>query len=97
MMAVTFNQALVSTDAEFIKRVRSSFENNFTRSVTTLKNILRHTGDESFPFDHNNIDQEEVTAVVSDLKQATQAVKELHMKFAVIRKHEEAVDELVRQ
>ena len=73
-MAVTFNQAFVSTDAEFILQVRSSFKNKVTRSVTTLKTILRHTGDESSPFDHNNIDQEEVNAVVSDLKQAKQDV-----------------------
>ena len=87
-MAVTYNQALVSTDAEFIKRVRLSFNGKVTKSVTNLKTILKHTGDGSSPFDHDNIDPEEVTTVVSDLKQAKQAVGELHVRFEVTRKHD---------
>ena len=59
-----------------------------TKSVKTLKAILKHTGDEGALFDHDNIDHEEVTDVVSDLMKDIQAVEELHLRFEVNRKHE---------
>ena len=88
-MAETYKQAVVSVDAEFVKQVWASFKGKVTRALTTLKNIIRRSGDGSSPFDHDNIDPEEVTTVVSVLKEAKQAVDELHVRFEVIRKHEE--------
>ena len=40
------------------------------------------------PFDHDNIDHEEVTAVVTDLNKDKEAVEELHVRYEAIRKHE---------
>ena len=88
-MAETYKQAVVSVDAEFVKQVRASFKRKVTRDLTTLKNIITRSGDGSSPFDHDNINPEEVTAVVSVLKEAKPAVDELHVRFEVIRKHEE--------
>ena len=54
---VTYKQALVSTDAEFINRVRASFKGKVTTSVTTLKTILMRICVVGSPFDHEDIDQ----------------------------------------
>ena len=97
-MAETYKQALQSTDAEFIKQVRAQFKGKVTRHATTLRTILKQTDKEGSPFDHENIDSEEVASVVSDLNQAKQAIEELHVRYGVTRKHEESeAEELLEE
>ena len=88
-MADSFDQALVSTDADFVKLTRASFKGKITRSLSALKTVLKRTGVEGdAPFDHDNIDTEEAVMVVTELKQAREAFEKLHMRFEITRKHE---------
>ena len=88
-MADSFDQALVSTEADFVKLTRASFKGKITRSLSALKTVLKRTGVEGdAPFDHDNIDPEEAVMVVTELKQAREAFEKLHMRFELTRKHD---------
>ena len=88
-MSSSYDQALVSTDPEFVKLTRASFKGKLTRGLATLRSVLQRTGvgDDS-PFDHDNIDLAEVQQLVSDLRQNKELFDELHMRYEISRKHE---------
>ena len=88
-MSSSYDQALVSTDPEFVKLTRASFKGKLTRGLATLRSVFQRTGvgDDS-PFDHDSIDLDEVQQLVSDLKHNKELFDELHMRFEITRKHE---------
>ena len=85
MATSTYQQALTSDDADFIKQVRSSYKGKVTRCISAIKRVLVYADQDVF--DHNNIDHEEVLDLVNDLKAAKSAVEELHTRFEVKRVH----------
>ena len=89
MATSTFQQALASDDADFIKQVRSSYKGKLTRCINTINRVLVYTGVDKNTFDHVNIDHEEVLDLVNNLKEAKSAVDELHTRFEVKRVHSE--------
>ena len=88
-MPSSYDQALVSTDAEVVKLTRASYKGKLTRVLTALKTVLQHTGvGDSLLFDHASIDQDEVNQLVSDLRHSKELLEELHTRYEITRKHE---------
>ena len=86
----TYRQALVSTDADFVKRVRTSYKGKVTRLLNTLNTVLIKVENN---FDHQNIDHEEVIQLIETLKADQIAVSELHLRYEVLRAHPDNSDE----
>ena len=90
MAQTTFKQALVSSDADFVKRVRTQYKGRVTRLLNTLQKVLVKIDNQ---FDHTNIDHSEVVKLVEDLQADQIAVSELHIRYLVQCNHPENSDE----
>ena len=82
----TYRQALVSTDVDFLKKVRSSYKGRITRYINALQTALVKVSD---LFDHENIDSDEVHQIVDEIKADQVVISELHIRFEVLRVHPE--------
>ena len=94
-----YQQALGSTDQEFIKQVRSVFKSKLTRELTSLNGalVMKKVGDSSV-FDHDEIDKREVENLVGEISNTKKAITELHMRYQLFRKHlEGAAEEALEQ
>ena len=80
----TYRQALVSNDADFVKKVRASYKGKVTRLLNTLTSVLIKVDNN---FDHANIDHEEILQLVEDLRGDKVAISELHIRYEVLRFH----------
>ena len=80
MTHTSFKQALVSSDADFVKRVRTSYKGKVTRLLNTLQKVLVKIDNQ---FDHTNIDHSEVVKFVEDLQADQIAISELHIRYVV--------------
>ena len=90
MAQTTFKQALVSSDADFVKRVRTSYKGKVTRLLNTLQKVLVKIDNQ---FDHTNIDHSEVVKLVQDLQADQIVISELHIRYEVLCNHPENSDE----
>ena len=84
MAQSTYRQALVSTDADFVKKVRSSYKSKITRHVNSLQSALVKVNDS---IDHVNIDSDEVNQLVNEIKADQLVISELHIRYEVLRVH----------
>lgn len=89
MTSSTYEQALSSNSADFLKQVRSSYKGKVTRTINALKSVLVRVGPDQTLFDLANIDSEEVIELVTELKAAKDAVSELHTRYEAFRVHSE--------
>ena len=89
-MGNTYQQAIESDKAEFVKQVRTSFKGKLTRALTAFKCSLsvKKSGD-SAVFDHEKIENAEVVRLIDDVKASYEQVSELHTRYEVIRDHNE--------
>ena len=82
----TYRQALVSTDVDFVKKVRSSYKGRVTRHINALEKVLVKVGG---LFDHDNIDSDEVYQLIDEIKADQIVMSELQIRFEVLRIHPE--------
>ena len=82
----TYRQALVSTDVDFLKKVRSSYKGRITRHINALQSALVKVSDS---FNHESIDSDEVHQIVDDIKADQNVISELHIRYEVLRVHSE--------
>ena len=80
----TYRQVLMSTDVDFIRKVRSSYKGRIARHLNALQTALVKVSE---VFDHKNIDSDEVNQIVDDLKADQIVISELHIRFEVLRVH----------
>ena len=96
-MVNTYQQAVGSENADFVKQVRTSFKGKLTRALTAFKCSLsvKKSGD-SAVFDHGKIEHAEVVRLIDDVKAFYEQVSELHTRYEVIRDHNEDETEKVK-
>ena len=90
-MADTVHEALKSNDVELIKRTRTTFKGKLTRAAKVLVEELKKDKDGKFLFDE--INQDEVASLLSNMQKTKDVVEELHVRFTVKRVHTEGQGE----
>ena len=90
-MSDTLNEALTSRDAEFIKRARTIYKGKHTRAAKVLVQELRKDGSQKFLFD--DINENEVSSMLTNLQKSKDIVEELHVRYTLMRSRKEGSEE----
>ena len=90
-MSDTLQEALKSADVDFVKRTRSAFEAKLTRAANFLIEELRKDNDNKFIL--NDIDENYVSSLLSNLQKAKDSLEELHVRCIAVFFHKDGPGE----